>query len=137
VLPALTHRPPRLPPRRAALGAASALLAIAAFVAGIPAAQTTPERGLSDELSPATWAMRVPISWFAAPAPPVRRSDAIDVFAIRGGDRAHALPVAYGLSVLASDDEGLTLELDEEDALSIASAHGAGMLLLALLRSAR
>ena len=90
-----------------------------------------------EELAPATWAMTVPLPWLAAPVPPVRRGDAIDILAMRSGDKAYALPVAYGVRVLSTGERGLLLEVDKTDATAIATAHGGGLLLVPLLRSTR
>ena len=53
------------------------------------------------------------------------------------GDRAYAVPVAYAARVMAVDEHGIVLELDEEGASAIAIARGGGLLLVPLLRSAR
>ena len=81
--------------------------------------------------------MTVPSAWLAAPVPPVRRGDAIDILAMRGGDKAYSVPVAYGVRVLSVNDRGLLLEVDETDATAIATARGGGLLLVPLLRSTR
>jgi len=138
VLPALTASRRRLPARRVALGAASVLLALGAL--GVehsgatgPAAQTS----LAQSLAPSTWAMGLPAAWLAAPAPRVRPGDVIDVLAVRQGDHAYAVPVAYAARVMAVDEHGIVLELDEQGASAIAIARGGGLLLVPLLRSAR
>lgn len=92
---------------------------------------------LADELRPATWAMHVPAAWLAAPVPRLHRGDQLDILAVRVGDRAYTVPVAYAVVVLSSDDRGLVLEVDENDASAIATARGGGMLLVPLLRSSR
>lgn len=92
---------------------------------------------LADELRPATWAMTVPSAWLAAPAPPVRRLDAVDILAMRTGDKGYSIPVAYGVRVLSVSDRGLLLEVDETDATAIATARASGFLLVPLLRSTR
>jgi len=81
--------------------------------------------------------MNVPTVWLAAPVPRVRAGDMVDVLAVRQGDRAYAVPVAYAARVMATDERGIVLELDEEGASAIAIARGGGMLLVPLLRSAR
>lgn len=101
------------------------------------ATTATSTTSLSDDLRPSTWAMLVPSAWLAAPVPRVRRGDALDLLAIRSGDKAYTVPVAYGVSVLSADERGLLLEVDENDASAIATARGAGMLLVPLLRSTR
>ena len=99
--------------------------------------QTPAPVSLADELRPATWAMHVPVAWLAAPVSRVRKGDQLDILAIRSGDRAYTVPVAYAVGVLSSDDHGLVLEVDENDASAIATAHGSGMQLVPLLRSSR
>lgn len=138
MLPALTASRRRIPRRRLAFGAASALLALAALGAEMggsatPAAQTS----LAESLAPSTWAMNLPVAWLAAPVPRVRTGDVIDVLAVRQGERAYAVPVAYAARVMATDERGIVLELDEEGASAIAIARGGGMLLVPLLRSTR
>jgi hypothetical protein len=138
VLPALTATRRRFPARRAALGAASGLLALGALgveIGGAAAPAAPPS--LAESLAPATWAMSVPAAWLAAPVPRVRAGDLIDILAVRQGDRAYAVPVAYAARVIVSDERGIILELDEEGASAIAIARGGGLLLLPLLRSSR
>jgi hypothetical protein len=138
VLPALTASRRRLPARRVALGAASALLALGALGAELGGATTpTAQPSLAQSLAPSTWAMDLPVAWLAAPAPPLHSGDLIDVLAVRQGDRAYAVPVAYAARVMAVDDHGIVLELDEEGASAIVIARGGGLLLVPLLRSAR
>jgi len=138
VLPALTASRRRIPRRRVALGAASALLALAALGAGMGGAATpTADASLAESLAPSTWAMHVPVAWLAAPVPRVRTGDVIDVLAVRQGERAYAVPVAYAARVMAADERGIVLELDEGGASAIAIARGGGMLLVPLLRSTR
>ncbi len=138
MLPALTASRRRLPARRVALGAASALLALGALGAQLGGATApTAQPSLAQSLAPSTWAMDLPVAWLAAPAPRVRTGDLIDVLAVRQGDRAYAVPVAYAARVMAVDDHGIVLELDEEGASAIAIARGGGLLLVPLLRSAR
>jgi hypothetical protein len=138
VLPALTASRRRLPARRVALGTASALLALLALGASLGGATApTAEASLANSLAPSTWAMSIPAAWLAAPAPRVRTGDVIDVLAVRQGDRAYAVPVAYAARVMAVDEHGIVLELDEEGASAIAIARGGGLLLVPLLRSAR
>jgi hypothetical protein len=138
VLPALTASRRGLPARRIALGAVSALLALGALGAQIGgAAAPPPPPSLAQALAPSTWAMSVPAAWLAAPVPRVRTGDLIDLLAVRQGERAYAVPVAYASRVMAADDRGIVLELDEEGASAIAIARGGGLLLVPLLRSAR
>jgi len=138
MLPALTASRRRLPLRRIALGAASALLAVGAFGAEMSgAAAPSPPASLAESLAPSTWAMTLPTAWLAAPVPRVRTGDLIDVLAVRQGERAYAVPVAYAARVVTADERGLVLELDEEGASAIAIARGGGLLLVPLLRSTR
>ena len=138
MLPALTASRRRLPARRIVLGAASALLTLGALGATIGGAAAPPvQPSLAQSLAPATWAMSLPAAWLAAPVPRVRTGDVIDVLAVRQGDRAYAVPVAYAARVMAADEHGIVLELDEEGASAIAIARGGGLLLVPLLRSAR
>lgn len=138
MLPALTASRRRVPVRRVALGAASALLTVAALGLQLGgAAVPAPPPSIAESLAPSTWAMNLPMAWLAAPVPRVRTGDTIDVLAVRQGDRAYAVPVAYAARVIAMDDRGIVLELDEEGASAIAIARGGGLLLVPLLRSAR
>ena len=138
MLPALTASRRRIPRRRLALGAASALLGLAALGAEMGGAATpTAEASLAESLAASTWAMNLPVAWLAAPVPRVHTGDMIDVLAVRQGERAYAVPVAYAARVMATDERGIVLELDEEGASAIAIARGGGMLLVPLLRSTR
>jgi hypothetical protein len=138
MLPALTASRRRLPLRRVALGAASALLTVGALGAEMSgAAAPPPPASLAESLAPSTWAMTLPAAWLAAPLPRVGAGDLIDVLAVRQGERAYAVPVAYAARVVAADERGLVLELDEEGASAIAIARGGGLLLVPLLRSTR
>lgn len=138
MLPALTLSRRRVPLRRALLGAGSVLLTLAS----IASAATAPEEAgapdsVADVLRPASWAMTLPAAWLAAPVPRLRPGDQLDILLVRPGDRAYAAPVAYGVSVISTDESGLVLEVDEADAIAIGSARGAGFLLVPLLRSTR
>ena len=138
MLPALTASRRRLPARRVVLGAASALLTLVALGVELGGATApTVQPSLAQSLAPSTWAMDLPTAWLAAPAPRVHAGDVIDVLAVRQGDRAYAVPVAYAARVMAVDEHGIVLELDEEGASAIAIARGGGLLLVPLLRSAR
>lgn len=138
MLPALTASRRRISARRLALGIASALLALGAVGTQIGGAAAPPAPpSLADALAPSTWAMTLPSAWLAAPVPGVRSGDVIDVLAVRQGDRAYAVPVAYAARIMVSDERGIVLELDEEGASAIAIARGGGLLLVPLLRSTR
>ncbi len=139
MLPALTSRPGRLPARRVLLLASAALFAAIALVTELATSPPTvpPVIGLADELRPATWGMYVPTAWLAAPVPRLRKGDTLDILAVRSGDRAYAAPIAYAVVVLSTDERGLVLDVDENDATAIAAARGGGLLLVPLLRSTR
>ena len=81
--------------------------------------------------------MTIPAAWLAAPVPRGRAGDAFDVLALRSGERAASVPVAYDVVMLGMDDRGLTIEVDQDDAVAIANARGAGMTFVVLLRSTR
>jgi len=138
VLPALTASRRRLSKRRIALGAASALLTLGALGAELSgSAAPSPIPSLAESLTPSTWAMTLPTAWLAAPVPRVVAGDLSDVLAVRQGERAYAVPVAYAARVVATDERGLVLEVEEEGASAIAIARGGGLLLVPLLRSTR
>ena len=137
MLPALRVRQQQLPSRRALIPVATILLALGGLSAYWPSSTSGATTSLADELGPATWAMTVPLTWLAAPVPPAHRGDAIDILAVRPGDKAYSVPIAYGVRVLSISDRGLMLEVDETDATAIATARGGGLLLLPLLRSTR
>jgi hypothetical protein len=137
MLPALIARPRRIPARRLAPFAGAAVFFAGALLTQVATPAPGAPASLADELRPATWAMHIPASWLAAPVPRVRRGDQLDILAVRAGERAYAVPVAFAVAVLSSDDRGLVLEVDENDASAIATARGGGMLLVPLLRSSR
>jgi hypothetical protein len=137
MLPALTASRRRFPMRRIALGGVSALLTVGAIGAEMSGAVAPPPPSLAESLAPSTWALSLPAAWLAAPVPRVAMGDLIDVLAVRQGERAYAVPVAYAARVVAVDEGGLVLELDEEGASAIAIARGGGLLLVPLLRSTR
>ncbi len=138
MLPTLTASRRRSPIRRIALGAASALLALGALVVEMSGADApSPPASLAESLAPSTWAMTLPAAWLAAPVPRVGAGDLIDVLAVRQGERAYAVPVAYAARVMTVDERGLVLQLDEEGASAIAIARGGGLMLVPLLRSTR
>jgi len=56
---------------------------------------------------------------------------------VRPGDRAFAVPIAYAAMLIANDERGLVIEVDESDATAIATARGSGLLIVPLLRSTR
>ena len=135
MLPALTLARPRSP-RRLIAGGAAALACAAAIVSQTSAAPPKPI-AIADGLRPASWAMTIPSAWLAAPAPRARPGDSFDIVAIRSGDRSYATPIAYDLVVIALDERGLVVQVDEDDAVALANARGSGLSLVALLRSTR
>ena len=135
MLPALRVASP-LRARRLTLGVAAVILAFAA-IASFAAPAPAPERTIADALAPSSWAMTIPSAWLAAPLPRARPGDSFDIVAIRSGDRAFAAPVAYALVVLEVDEHRIVVQVDEDDALALANARGAGLQLVALLRSTR
>ena len=142
MLPSLTFRVRRGPARRFLAGAAGGALLLASI--GVSVLSSPPgtvngsgEKLLRDRLSPATWALAVPLSWLEAPAPQVRRGDSIDLIAVRSGDRPLAIPLAADLLVMDVDDRSLIFEVDEDAASAIASAHASSLQLVPLLRSTR
>jgi hypothetical protein len=125
--------------RRVLLVAGAAVLAGASIVTqlGAPPSVNAVPPSIADQIRPSSWAMSLPQSWLAAPVPHLRLGDALDIFAVRQGERAYSAPVAYAVSVVAVDDKGLVLEVSEDDATALLTAHGGGMLLVALVRSTR
>lgn len=116
----------------------SAVLLVAALASQIAAAPPPPApQSVASRLHPSSWAMNVPSAWLAAPVPRLRDGDVLDILAVKQGDHAYSVPVAYAVTVVSSDERGLVLELDEDDASAIAIARGAGLLLVPLLRSVR
>lgn len=101
-----------------------------------PAATASPV-AVADALRASTWAMTIPAGWLVAPPPRVRPGDALDILAVRPGDRGYTVPVAYAVTVVAVDDRGLVVEVNEDDAIALTNARGGGMLLVPLLRSTR
>ncbi len=138
MLPSLTVARRRSVPRRAVYLGASLVLGAGAVVSQLAAAPPAPvPQSIAAQLRPTSWAMSVPLAWLAAPVPRLRPGDLLDIFAVKQGDRAYSVPIAYGVSVVSSDERGLILDLDEDDASAIAIARGGGLLLVPLLRSTR
>ena len=140
MLPTLTAAARRRPPRRAMLGGGGAFLlmlaAVIAFrgpapVAGAPAAT------LAEGLAPNSWAISIPVSWFAAPIAGLRPGDRVDVLALRPGDRASASAIAFDLVVVAADDRAVVFGTGADDATALSIARASGQLLIPLLRSTR
>ena len=140
MLPTLTAVARRRPPRRALLGAGGALLISLSLVAALhgatPSAMGAPPT-MADALAPSTWAISVPISWFAAPIAGLRPGDRIDVLALRPGERANATAVAFDLLVISSDDRAVVFGTGADDATALGIARASGQLLIPLLRSTR
>ena len=137
MLPALTARSDPVRRRRALIIVAIALAMIAVLSAVWPTRTEPTRTSLAEELRPATWAIQIPAAWLAAPVPYARRGDHIDILGVRPGDRAYVIPIAYAATLVAIDERGLVLEVDEGDASAIATARGSGLLLVPLLRSAK
>ena len=138
MLPTMTVVRGVVPRRRLLLaGLAVTLLALAGDTQLAAAPAPSPPASLAAELGPGTWAMNIPASWFAAPLPAVHRGDLLDILAVKQGDRAYAAPVAFAVAVVSSDERGLVLQVNEDDASAIAIARGGGLLLVPLLRSTR
>lgn len=140
MLPALTASRSRLSGRRMVLAACSVVLGAAAVGAQLlTTASSAPARptSLADELRPSSWAIEIPAAWLAAPVRSVRAGDSLDILAVRSGDRAYALPVAYAVTVMTVDERAIVLQVDEDDAIAIANARAASLLLVPLLRSTR
>ena len=141
MLPTLTAVARRRPPRRALLGAGGALLIALSAVIGLrgaaPSAAGAPPATIAEALAPNTWAMSVPISWFAAPIAGLRPRDRVDVLALRPGERANAIAVAFDLLVVSADDRAVVFGTGADDATALGVAHASGQLLIPLLRSTR
>lgn len=138
MLPTMTVRRIGIARRRALLAGGAVVLfalAIATQLAAAPA--PPPPASLAAQLGVGSWAMTVPASWLAAPVPAVRRGDLLDILAVKQGDRAYAAPVAFAVAVVSSDEHGLVIQVNEDDASAIAIARGGGLLLVPLLRSTR
>jgi Flp pilus assembly protein CpaB len=140
MLPTLTAAARRRPPRRALLGAGGALLlAISALVAlrGGPTSAVAAPVTIAEALAPNTWAISIPVSWFAAPIAGLRPGDRVDVLALKAGDRANASAVAFDLLVVAADDRAVVFGTGADDATALGIARASGQLLIPLLRSTR
>ena len=141
MLPTLTAVARRRPPRRALLGAGGALLIGLSVIIGLrgamPSAAGTPPATIADALAPSTWAISVPISWFAAPIAGLRPGDRVDVLALRPGERANATAVAFDLLVVSADDRAVVFGTGADDATALGVARASGQLLIPLLRSTR
>lgn len=139
MLPAVTVARTRLatPGRLLAVSVVLAAAAIVSQVTGTATQPTLTATTIAGSLEPATWAMTLPASWLAAPAPAARQGDYLDLLAMRPGDRSYATPVAYALVVISADERGLVVQIGEDDAIAISSARAGGFVFLPLLRSTR
>lgn len=135
MLPSLTA-PRRRLTGRVVLVMLSAVFALAALASLAPTPEAAPP-SLADALAPSTWAMAIPITWVASAPSGLQAGDRIDVLAMRSGDRAYALPIAFGLRVMSLDAASLVLEVDEDDAIALATARSGGLLVVPILRSTR
>ena len=140
MLPTLTAAARRRPPRRGVLGAAGALFLLLALLSAVrgsaPAPDVTP-RTLAEALAPSSWAIAVPVSWFAAPIVGLRPGDHVDVLALRPGERPVATAVAFDLIVVSVDDRAVVFGTGADDATALGVARAGGQLLIPLLRSTR
>lgn len=141
MLPTLTAAARRRPPRRAILGAGGALLVALAVILTLhgtaSSAVNAPTATMAEALAPNTWAISVPVSWFAAPIAGLRRGDRVDVLALRPGERASATAVAFDLLVVSADDRAVVFGTGADDATALGVARASGQLLIPLLRSTR
>lgn len=141
MLPSLTAIARRRPPRRATLGTGGALLlalalAVSAHASGSAGPVVVPN-GVADTLAPGTWAIAVPVSWFATPIVGMRSGDRIDVIALRPGEHATATAVAFDLLVVSADERSVVFGTGPDDATALGLARASGLLLIPLLRSTR
>ncbi|HEX4743345.1 MAG TPA: hypothetical protein VFW12_01595 [Candidatus Limnocylindria bacterium] len=139
MLPSLTATARRVPRRRLLAGAASVvLLACVLLGQGMTAgAPGTAAPSLAEQLPPSSWALAIPMSWFAAPPAELRPGDRIDIVALRSSERPSANAIAFDLIVMAADERSLVVGLSAFDASAIAVARASGQLIVPLLRSAR
>lgn len=137
MLPSLTARARRLPPRRLLAGVASVLLLGYALAAPAPR-ETGPEpAALAARLPPASWGIAVPVGWLSAPIAELRPGDRVDIVALRAGERPVANAIAFDLEVMSLDERTLVLGVSAFDATAIATARAAGQLIVPLVRSTR
>ena len=139
MLPSLTATARRVPRRRVLAGGASAVLLASVLLgqgmsAGAPATAAAP---LAERLPPASWALAIPVSWFAAPPAELRPGDRVDIVALRASERPAANAIAFDLVVMSADERTLVVGLSAFDASAIAIARASGQLIVPLLRSAR
>lgn len=139
MLPALTVRARRIPRLRLLSGVASAGLLAIGVLGSVQAPDDRPVSvpPLAERLAPATWALAVPTSWFAAPLIGLRVGDRIDVLSLRAGERPAAAAIAFDLEVMSVDERTLVIGVSSFDATAIATARAGGQLIVPLLRSTR
>lgn len=141
MLPTLTAAARRRPPRRAMLGVGGALLIalslLLALHGGPSAAGGAAPATIAESLAPSTWAISVPVAWFAAPIAGLRPGDRVDVLALRPGERANATAVAFDLVVVFADERAVVFGTGADDATALSVARASGQLLIPLLRSTR
>lgn len=140
MLPSLTAAARRRPPRRAILGAGgAALLAVSLLLSlcGSTPSTTAAPKPMAEVLEPGTWAMSVPVTWFAAPIGGLRPGDRLDFLAIRPGERATATAIAFDMLVISADDRSLVVGSGADDVTALGVARASGLLLIPLLRSTR
>lgn len=140
MLPTLTTVARRRPPRRALLGAGGALLlalSVLSTLRGAPSSAIATPVTMAETLAPNTWAISIPVSWFAAPIAGLRPGDRVDVLALKPGDRANASAVAFDLVVVVADERAVVFGTGADDATALGIARASGQLLIPLLRSTR
>ena len=80
-------------------------------------------------------ALHLPQSWLAAPLPPARPGDSVDVFAASAADRTGgAIVAASDARVFSLPGDGLVLALTADDAAALTVARARGYLLVVVLR---
>ncbi len=138
MLPSLTLPTRRRVPLRPAMAALAAVLIVAALLprASAPAPPPAPPP-LATRLDEATWAIAVPLSWFAAPVPAARVDDRVDVIAVKVGDLGAVYPLALDATVLTLDERTLVIGVRADDAAQIAMGRANGLVMVPILRSRR
>jgi len=136
MLPALTASRARIPRRRIVIALASGAFALMALVTLVTTDRApAPSPSVARSLRVATWGISLPTAWLAAPLPRAQSGDLVDLLAVRQGERAYVVPVAYAARLISIDERGVVIEVDENGAANIATARGSGMLLIPLLRA--
>ena len=113
------------------------MIALTMGIRGAAPVAAAPAPTLADALTPNSWAISVPVGWFAAPIAGLRPGDRVDVLALRPGERANATAVAFDLVVVSADDHAVIFGTGADDATALSIARASGQLLIPLLRSTR